>query len=129
MQVFHHEDQWTYGCQHLQSFSQLPQHAVRCHTAHSACQGLPVCWSEQRRHLYKPAWGILPQERHEVVRLRSPTEARQGFQDWQVGFPSAIMVDALAMTDPDIFRCGQMRDKLSTRAVLPTPGSPAINPI
>ena len=35
----------------------------------------------------------------------------QGFQDGEVGFPGAIVVNALAMADPDMLRRGQRRGK------------------
>jgi hypothetical protein len=111
VQVFQNEDQGTPRRQHFQGFRQLPQHTGLGHATQRASKRLPFCRREQRRHLHKPARDILPQERHEVVRLRSPTQTRQGFQDGEVGFPSAIVVNALAMADPDMLRRGQRRDK------------------
>ena len=46
-----------------------------------------------------------------MFHLRSPTQASQGFQDGEVGFPGAIVVNTLAMADPDMLRRGQMCDK------------------
>ena len=43
--------------------------------------------------------------------LRSPTQARQGFQDGEVGFSNTIVVNALAIADPNMLRRGQICDK------------------
>jgi hypothetical protein len=78
---------------------------------HNGLKGLSLRGGEQRWHLHQPARRVLAQQQHDLGTAWPPTESCQSLQDWQIGFPSAIVVDALAMAYPDVFRHAQVRHK------------------
>jgi hypothetical protein len=128
VQIFQDEHQRAGGGEHLQRFGELPQHAGWRDAAGQGIEALPVLGGEQGREVYKPARRILPQHGDEMGAIRSPAEASQGLQHGQIGLPRPIVVDALAVPDPDVLDGAHWAIKASTRAVLPMPGSPTTMP-
>ena len=100
VQVFEDQDQGRLRRQRVHHFGKLPQHALPRHPLEFVAQLLPVRGREQPGHLHQPGGGMLPQQRHQALPARAPTELPQGLQDRQIGFPRAVVFHALASGQP-----------------------------
>ena len=95
--------------------------AVRWRLSHRAGRHQP-------RHLDEPARGILPQHRHEPFPLGFPAEPSQCLQEGQIGFPRPIVVQALAVPNPDVLGGRHLGHKRVDQGGLADAGLPRDDP-
>ena len=75
--------------------------------------------AEQGRQLHDPTRRILCQQRHEALVPRSPAQPIERFQQGQIRFACAILLNALAMTNPQLGVMSQTLHKCLDHRRLP----------
>ena len=81
VEIFKDEDQWRLGCERLEHFGKLAQHALPRGPLQLLLQLLPVCRRQQPRHLHQPGRGLLAQQGPQARPRWAATELSQGLQD------------------------------------------------
>ena len=108
--VIYYAQQWAYSVALSQLSLQFTitstasawgsQQVIPVPAAHQKPQRLQVGGTNQARHLHQPGWGLLPQERHQLLTTGAPAEATQRLQHRQIGLHRPVVLHALPAPDP-----------------------------
>ena len=85
----------------FEGFSQFSQHALGTRTLPQPLgQGFGVRCRPQGRHLRQPTWRLFTQHLRQQAAIGAAAQLSQGFEDGQIRFTGAILLNALTPRDP-----------------------------